>query len=105
MDIKQTYAALVKEAYTRRIPCKLTRTDTTITAQMGMDYDDELYERILDASEVVGMKVNELEVCAEQYGGMVLESTNIAGGPKNYRAYRYGNSAQLINILSRGRRF
>ena len=105
MDIKKTYDALVAEARSRNLPCKIKRHKSSITIEVGMDAPDEVDGKAFRAIEALGFSPNDntFSICAEEYGWEVLESTNVAGGPKNYRANKYGSSSQLINLLSRGR--
>lgn len=79
MNFKEVEVKL-KEA---NIPCVLKEGGDGITIELGRNYPEELVDKI---SEVLsGFKVT---ICAESWGGVVVNTVSICGGTKNY-PYRH----------------
>lgn len=67
-----------------KVPCKMKLMKDNIVVECGWNYPDKLADKIWDAGEKLGIEYNQIEVCAEQSGGTVLDTKRINGGPKRY---------------------
>ncbi len=83
-DLKAKYPDLVKALTAAKVPCKVKLLADELVVECGFDYPDEIGDKVSDAIESIGLKSNDVTICADQGGGTVIESTRIAGGPKRY---------------------
>ncbi len=81
VDVKAIYPAFVAALEKAKVPCKVNK----ITVECGWDYPDRIFDKVDKAAESVGLNTSKnVDVCAEQGGGTVVDSNRIAGGPKRY---------------------
>lgn len=86
VDVKAKYPEFVAALEKAKVPCKVKlMKDDTIAVECGWDYPDRIFDKVDDAATSVGLNTSSnVDVCAEQAGGTVIDSKRIAGGPKRY---------------------
>jgi len=82
--LKQKYEQLIKNLEKAKIPCNVKLQDSSIVIECGWDFPDRIFHKVSDAADAANLKDSEIEVCAEQSGGKILDSKRVNGGPKRY---------------------
>lgn len=82
--LKDKYEALIKNLEKAKIPCKVKLMDDEIVIECGWNFPDRIFDKVSDAADDANLKSSDINVCAEQDGGKVLDSKRINGGPKRY---------------------
>lgn len=85
IDLKAKFPELVAALEKAKIPCKVKLFDKEIVVECGWDYPDKIFDKVDKAATAVGLNTStNVNVCADQAGGTVIDSKRIAGGPKRY---------------------
>jgi len=88
IDLKAKFPELVAALEKAKVPCKVKLLDaphSEIVVECGWDYPDSIFDKVDKAANSVGLNTsNNVNVCADQSGGTVVDSKRIAGGPKRY---------------------
>ena len=59
-------------------------SDGKLTVELGWNYPDRMFDKVMNALEKAGISYNQIDVCAKEDGGEVIDSDWIRGGPKRY---------------------
>ena len=84
--MKETYDKIVSALTTASAACRVELTDNNfIDIICGYNYPEKLCNKIDKALKASGISLKDYGICADISGTIVVERTNIAGGPKkNY---------------------
>lgn len=84
----EQFDSLAKALEKAKVPSKLVHSEfegkETLEIHLGWKYPDRVGDKAFEAAESVGLRYDQITVCAESHGSKTLRSKTILGGPKRY---------------------